>query len=298
MLEQYLNYLKFVRHLSENSLLAYREDLRAYQDFLKERGWDEDQLDYRQVRSYISHLSRRGLSGASINRKQSCIRGYYRFKQRYGFSESNPFSAQKSLKTRKALPNFLSEDVLFQELARSPRDFWELRDLLVLELLYSTGCRVSELVSMNVADPNLQSGWVKVTGKGRKMRPVFIGKSGLKLLKDYLLKRAMIVKSDEQDSARALFLNKKGRRISVRGIQYILARTMAVNPHALRHSFATHILNRGGDIRIVQELLGHASLSTTQVYTHLGIDRLRKVYQQSHPHARASGAGADPRVKG
>ena len=289
----YLKFLRLVRHLSQNSITAYEQDLRLYEDFLEKMRWDEEGMDYGKVRSFIGYLSKSGLSSRSINRILSCLRGYYRFKQRNGYSEENPFKSVKSLKTDKRLPSFLFENELLKLLSVRPNDFWGGRDLLILELLYSTGCRVSEMAAMDVTALDLKSGSIRVIGKGDKERLVFIGEGAMKVLKEYLQGRKMLVKADDEDSIRALFLNKRGRRITVRGIQYILDKILTealrgkrVTPHTLRHSFATHILNRGGDIRIVQELLGHASLSTTQVYTHLGIERLKKVYRQAHPHAR------------
>ncbi len=293
MLEKYLEFLQLVRHLSQNSIESYKQDLHLYRDFLESMKWNEDGMDYRKIRSFIGYLSKMGLSSRSINRTLSCLRGYYRFKQRYGYCEENPFKSVKSLKTDKKLPSFLFEEELHDLLSVKPNDFWALRDLLILELLYSTGCRVSELAAMDVTSLDLKSLSIRVIGKGDKERLVFIGKSAMKVLKEYLQGRKMFIKADDEDSIRALFLNKRGKRITVRGIQYLLDKILPealrgrrVTPHTLRHSFATHILNRGGDIRIVQELLGHASLSTTQVYTHLGIERLKKVYRQAHPHAR------------
>jgi site-specific recombinase XerD len=219
---------------------------------------------------------------------------------------ANPFAEVRGLRTPKRLPSFLFEDEMARlvdlpETAAAGRaspdrgsddGFWRLRDHTVLEVLYSTGCRVSELVALDLADLDLGTGTARVTGKGDKERNVFLGGSALACLREYLLKRTGRAAGDA-DSAAALFLNQRGRRITDRGVRFILAGWLAqaglgkrVTPHTFRHSFATHLLDRGADIRAVQELLGHASLSTTQVYTHVGLERLKKVYRRAHPHAR------------
>ena len=305
MLEQYLGYLTTVRRLSRASTAAYKKDLELYADFLKVRNLSEDGIDYEEACSFVSFLTKKDLGPRSINRILSALRGYYRFKIRYGYGKANPFRNIKSLKTKKWLPSFLFEDEVERLFSAPGSDFWALRDLLILEMLYSTGCRVSELAAMNVTELDFKSGSTRVTGKGNKERSVFIGREALRVLKEYLLRRKMYAKvvssdlsgrTDGGDSDLALFLNRRRRRISVRGIQYIIDRyrresglARPISPHTFRHSFATHILNRGADIRIVQELLGHASLSTTQVYTHLDLEHLKSVYRKAHPHARTTG---------
>jgi site-specific recombinase XerD len=292
---QYIQYLHYVRHLSSRSVAAYERDLLVYSKFLETRELAEDSVSLIEARAFVGDLTRRGLSPRSINRNLSAVRGYYRYKQRFGYGRENPFKAVKSLKTAKWLPSFLFEEEVSKLLDRSADNFWSLRDLLILELLYSTGCRVSELVAINVGDLDLRGSSLRVIGKGNKERAVYIGREALEILKLYLTRRGMHLRGTTE--ANGLLINRRGRRLSARGVQYILSRCAAtqakhVTPHTLRHSFATHIMNRGGDIRLLQELLGHASLSTTQVYTHLGIDRLKKVYASAHPHAQEAGHGA------
>jgi integrase/recombinase XerC len=287
---QYMQYLQYVRRLSSRSVAAYGRDLIVYGEFLKARGLEEDAVSLVQARAFVGELTRRGLSPRSINRNLSALRGYYRYKQRFGYGRENPFKPVKSLKAAKWLPSFLFEEEVQKLLGRPADNFWALRDLLILELLYSTGCRVSELVAINVGDLDLRASCLRVVGKGNKERTVYIGREALEILKLYLGRRGMHACLQTAEGANALFINRRGRRLTARGVQYILSRTSArqakhVTPHTLRHSFATHIMNRGGDIRLLQELLGHASLSTTQVYTHLGIERLKKVYAGAHPHA-------------
>jgi site-specific recombinase XerD len=287
--KDYMHYLQYVRHLSPRSLAAYMRDLLVYSAYLKTRELPEEEISLIQARGFVGELTRRGLSPRSINRALSAVRGYYRYKQRFGYGRENPFRSVKSLKSAKRLPSFLFEEEVSELLASAADDFWSLRDLLILELLYSTGCRVSELVAVNVGDLDLRSSTLRVIGKGNKERTVYIGREALKVLNLYLSRRGL-QRLPAGEAANALFINRRGRRLTARGVQYILTRrteaqAKRVTPHTLRHSFATHIMNRGGDIRLLQELLGHASLSTTQVYTHLGIDRLKDVYTGAHPHA-------------
>jgi tyrosine recombinase XerC len=295
VLDQYLQYLAHVRHLSANTLGAYRRDLKLYLAFLEERNLTAERMDAADARSFVGYLSGRGLSSRSINRVLSAVRGYYRFLERVGTEAGNPFAPIKSLKIDGKLPTFLFEEEIDQLLAAGePQDLWELRNLLILELLYSTGCRVSELASANLTDLDLKGSTLRVLGKGNKERLVFIGRAALRRLREYLLRRKAL-KSGDAEGRRALLINRRGQRLSVRGIQTIVDRVLLrsrldkpATPHTFRHSFATHVLNKGADIRVVQELLGHASLSTTQVYTHLDMERLRAVYGSAHPHARSA----------
>jgi tyrosine recombinase XerC len=297
VLERYLQYLAHVRHLSANTLCAYRRDLELYFAFLEDEDLTLEQMEADNARSFVGHLSRRGLSSRSINRVLSAVRGYYRFLERVGVEAGSPFASIKSLKIDGKLPSFLFEEEIDQLLATGqPQDLWELRDLLILELLYSTGCRVSELASASLTDLDLKGATIRVLGKGNKERLVFIGRSAVRRLREYLLRRKGLRLGDAE-GRRALLINRRGGRLTVRGIQNIVDRLLmrsplhkSATPHTFRHSFATHILRKGADIRVVQELLGHASLSTTQVYTHLDVERLQAVYGCAHPHARADAA--------
>jgi tyrosine recombinase XerC len=292
VLERYLSYLKAVRHLSEHTLKAYRRDLQVFMDFLDARDLSAENADAASARAFVGHLSRAGLTSRSINRVLSAVRGYYRFLERVGADAANPFAQVKSLKTDAKLPNFLFEAEMRQLLSASePHDIWQLRDSLILELLYSTGCRVSELAAASLKDLDLKAATLRVTGKGGKQRLVFIGRPAQRLLREYLQRRKTVNRGNTEGRA-ALLINRRAGRLSVRGIQMIVDRQLSrsqlgksATPHTFRHSFATHVLRQGADIRVVQELLGHASLSTTQVYTHLDLERLRSVYGSAHPHA-------------
>jgi len=295
VLEQYFQYLGHVRHLSANTLRSYRRDLELYFTFLESQNWQPESIDAGQARAFVGFLSRRGLSSRSINRVLSAVRGYYRFHDRVGGKAGNPFSSIKSLRIAGKLPTFLFEEDIEQLFEGEPEEFWQLRDLLILELLYSTGCRVAELASINLTDLDLKEATLRVLGKGGKERLVFIGGKALQRLREYLSLRKLQGLS-KADGQKALLINRRGDRLSVRGIQMIVDRLLSASglnkpasPHTFRHSFATHILKEGADIRVVQELLGHASLSTTQVYTHLDMERLRQVYRSAHPHARVKG---------
>ena len=284
---RYLDYLRSVKNLSENSIRAYERDIRTMFEFIEGEGFDENGTEF--VRPFVSHLSRRKLSSRSINRIVSSVRGFFRFRQRLGLSGVNPMSGLKGMRTDKKLPTFLFEDEMDTLLSGSKSDFWQLRDLTLLEFLYSTGCRISEAVSLDVIDLDLKNRTVRVSGKGGKERLVFIGGKADEALREYLTRRGMHARS--QASETPLFINRRGLRLTARGARYLLDRRLevlrfdrGVSPHTLRHSFATHILNHGADIRIVQELLGHASLSTTQIYTHVGLEKLKEVYRRAHPH--------------
>jgi len=293
MLKSYIEYLRSVRNLSPHSIRAYSNDIAVFVKFIKGRGKEVTSTDFEDLRAYISRLSEHKLSAKSINRKISALRGFFRFLSRQKLMFVNPAESIRSLKYGRYLPSFLFEDEITEILAHDFTDFWSLRDKTIVEFLYSTGCRISEATSLNVGDIDLKGGSTIVKGKGRKDRVVFLGGNSKILLREYLFKRKYFAKSSDSESLKALFINHHGRRITSRGVRYILSRYLEnyeimkrVTPHTFRHSFATHLLNRGADIRIVQELLGHSSLSTTQIYTHIGLEKLKKVYLDAHPHAR------------
>jgi integrase/recombinase XerC len=304
MRDDYLAYLGVVRNLSPHTLECYGKDLEKYQAFLVERGVSPEQASVADARGFVAWLSREGLAPRSVNRMVSGVRGWYRYMERRSEIPTNPFAEIRSLRTEKRLPSFLFEDEmarLVEMPSREPcadkEEFWKLRDRAVLETLYSTGCRISELVALNLTDVDLKNQAARVMGKGAKERNVFLGTAAAEALRSYMSLRpihARKVDSTEADgdALRALFINQRGGRITDRGVRFILGEYLSranlgkrVTPHTFRHSFATHLLDRGADIRAVQELLGHASLSTTQVYTHVGMDKLKKVYRRAHPHA-------------
>ncbi len=301
MPENYLAYLESVRNLSAHTLESYAKDLQKYTAYLEEKGVKPRKAGLADARGFVGSLSSGGLSARSVNRIISGVRGWYRYMERKGEIGANPFAEIRSLRTEKRLPSFRFEDEMArlielpsQAACGEEDSFWKLRDRAVLETLYSTGCRISELVSLNIGDIDLKGSSARVMGKGSKERNVFLGASAVSVLRKYLSCRSMhaSARSDSEDGARAVFINQRGGRITDRGVRFILGEYLAkanlgkhVTPHTFRHSFATHLLDRGADIRAVQEMLGHASLSTTQVYTHVGLDKLKKVYRRAHPHA-------------
>jgi integrase/recombinase XerC len=307
MREAYLVYLGSVRRLSAHTLESYGKDLEKYETYLAELRVAPEKADVGDARGFIAWLTRQGLSPRSINRMVSGVRGWYRFLERRGRVAANPFAEIRSLRTEKRLPSFLFEEEMARLVEMPSHDpcpdgeeFWKLRDRAVLETLYSTGCRISELVSLDLRDVDLKNHTARVMGKGSKERNLFLGAAAVEVLRSYMSLRPFHVKSSAEsaghrgaESAGALFINQRGGRVTDRGVRFILGDYLSranlgkhVTPHTFRHSFATHLLDRGADIRAVQELLGHASLSTTQVYTHVGMEKLKKVYRRAHPHAR------------
>jgi len=302
--EAYLLYLGAVRHLSPHTLESYGKDLEKYEAYLGEQGVGAERAGVADARGFVAWLSRQGLSPRSINRMVSGVRGLYRFLERRGEVALNPFAEIRSLRTEKRLPSFLFEEEmarLVEMPSREPcadgEEFWKMRDRAVLETLYSTGCRISELVSLDLHDVDLKNRTARVMGKGQKERNLFLGAAAVEALRAYMGLRAFHARPAAagagDDAGRSLFINQRGGRVTDRGVRFILGEYLSranlgkrVTPHTFRHSFATHLLDRGADIRAVQELLGHASLSTTQVYTHVGMERLKKVYRKAHPHAR------------
>ena len=234
------------------------------------------------------HLSTQQRSRRTIARKLSCLRSFFRFLCREGRLSHNPAAAIPTPRLEKRLPSFLDEPQVTRLLAVPPTTKWQgLRDRALLETLYSTGIRVSELVGLHLEDVDEISGTVMVRGKGKKERLCPIGKTALKAIHAYVERRPKKLRAPY-----AVFVSQKGTRLTVRQVDRLLVRYVrmaelpsSISPHSLRHSFATHLLDRGADLRSVQELLGHASLSTTQLYTHITPQRLKKIYDQAHPRA-------------
>ena len=310
--ERYLRYIAVVRGYSAQTVRAYRGDLARYMEYLIGVGVPAAQATPRQVRGFVGQLTRAGRSAASVNRAVSAIRGFYRFLEGTPTAPAgNPAHSQRSLKTGKRLPGFLfaAEAQQLMEAGRaqngSADDFRGLRDLLLLEFLYGSGCRVSEAVGLDVADVEPDHGRARVLGKGNKERVVFFGGECRALLEQYLPLRAARLRAWLASSApaarvarHALFHNGRGGRLSDRSARRIVTAATAaagidkrITPHSLRHSFATHLLDAGANVRVVQELLGHASISTTQVYTHTSLARLREVHRGAHPRAGAKSNG-------
>lgn len=307
--EAYLAYLGAVRGLSLRTVRSYREDLCQFEAFLAGTpgegkcdaptpGVDVDAATPSDIRAFEAALVQGGKAGSSVNRALSAIRGYYRFRARFGGLETDPSRDVESLPERRKLPRFLFEEEMSALIALADGDdFGSVRDRALLEFLYSTGCRVGETTGLALGDLDLDSGTAKVLGKGSKERIVFLAGPARRALAAYLPMRAALLARvgasirDARHDATPLFVNVRGGGLTERGVEWIIdsyARKSGMNkrvsPHAFRHSFATHLVGRGADIRVVQELLGHANISTTQIYAHVDMERLRKVYDQAHPH--------------
>ena len=297
----FLTHLTKERDVSPNTLRAYRRDLASLESFLSSQlgpSWSWDQVDRLLLRGFLGYLTREGLARRSIARSLSAVRTLFRFLHREELVSANPARAVSSPKLEKYLPVWLEQrqvEVLFSmaELRAREGDFADVRNLAILELFYSTGMRLSELRGVNRADLDLVAQQVKERGKGRKERIIPVGTTASLALRNYESKRDELLRRlGPRADKLAWFLGPGGKRLSVRGIQDIVTRFLSqldesagLSTHSLRHSFATHLLDAGADLRAVQELLGHASISTTQIYTHTSVERLREVYKKAHPRA-------------
>ena len=302
---EFLAHLAKERDLSPNTVAAYQRDLREFSGWLAATrgmaGWDWNELDRAAMRGYLGHLTRRGLAKRSIARQLSAVRSFYRWMHRDERVERNPARTIGTPKLPRTLPGYLDRsqaETLLQHAATRAQSlaFTDVRNLAMLELFYSSGLRLSELCGIGLADLDLVSQQVKVRGKGRKERIVPLGDHAQRALRHYLVQREALLAKVGTSGARpargAVFLSGRGGRISARAVQHAITTLLhavdeggTLSTHALRHTFATHLVDAGADLRAVQELLGHASISTTQVYTHTSVDRLKKVYRQAHPRA-------------
>jgi integrase/recombinase XerC len=297
-LTEFLTYLDKQRGQSPNTIKAYARDLEAFTDFCDRHyggQWGWDTVDRLGIRGFLGELQRRGLAKRSAARALSAVRSLYRYLQENHGVANNIARAARMPKLDKRLPTYMDREqtqALFDwaEARAAGDDFGATRDLAMLELFYSTGIRLSELSGMNLEDLDLLSDQAKVRGKGRKERIVPVGSRAVAALRRYLTHRETAVARPGGDR-RAVFVSRHGRRLAPRSVQRAIHLMFdavggdTLRVHSLRHTFATHMLDAGADLRAVQELLGHASLSTTQVYTHTSVERLKKVYNQAHPRA-------------
>lgn len=298
-IERFADFLAKERNDSPHTVKAYVRDVTAFADFADRfygAPWSWKGVDRLAIRGFLGSLEARRQARASAARALSALRTFYRYLSLVDGLEVNPAKAARTPKRGRTLPTHLDRtevELLFAEAERRAGDggFREVRDLAMLELFYSTGMRLSELAGLNLDDLDLVSDQVKVRGKGRKERIVPVGQHAVAALRVYGAQRDTRLALSGGDR-RAFFLNQRGARLTPRGVQLAmkdllgaLARGRDLHVHSLRHSFATHLLDAGADLRAVQELLGHASLSTTQVYTHTSVERLKKVYHQAHPRA-------------
>lgn len=288
-LSHYRQHLLNERRLSPLTIKNYLRDLELFQEYCNSTqtiGWDR--VDTHLVRNFVAARHRKGLCGRSLQRHLSSVRSFYNFLLRERHMQSNPATGVSAPRSARKLPGTLDVDQMQQLLTPGNGDLLSLRDLAMMELLYSSGLRLAELISLNLEDVDMQDATVRVTGKGAKTRIVPVGRMARQVIQTWKQRRAEIASVEE----RALFVSRRGTRMSPRAIQQRLQQWgiksgsgTRLHPHKLRHSFASHLLESSGDLRAVQELLGHADISTTQIYTHLDFQHLAKVYDQAHPRA-------------
>ena len=320
LVQEFLNYLNFEKRFSEHTAKCYGADLRQFVDFLQTRqnNFDDQStsnyspetnshgsvqtqaqtvtsmlttIDVNDVRSYMASLNEQQYSKSTSARKLATMRSFYKFLVKRNIIESNPVTAVRTPKQEKKLPRFLEFDQVKRLLETPPANNWlGARDRAILETLYSTGIRVSELVALNMDDIDFLGEVIHVRGKGKKERIAPIGPYPLQIIQHYMEFRNKRAVNESGFDLKVLFVNKHGKRLSTRSVRRKMDKYLkmagldpAISPHTLRHSFATHMLNNGADLRSVQELLGHQSLSTTQIYTHLTTNKIKDVYDNAHP---------------
>jgi len=305
---KFQTHLRAEKNASPHTVESYLNDLSQFAQFLKESGHacgasDEIRLkdiDRLAVRSYMVHLHERGLTGSTMNRKRSALSSFFRFLCREGVLQNNVIKSIPSPKKKNYLPSFLPVDDVFRLMEMPETDtFAGRRDRAMLETFYSTGLRISELVTLTLDALDLEDRRIRVLGKGNKERWLHLGKPAQSALREYLARRDAWIKKKKPDPRPAeVFLNHRGYGLTTRGVRKIVGKYLntlsggGYSPHSIRHSFATHLLEGGADLRTIQEMLGHASLSTTQKYTHLTVDRLMETYDKAHPRAQTSGANS------
>jgi len=288
-LDQFTHYLRNEKNLSPHTVKAYLSDVKDFRRFLNSEGVKVKGVDYSLVRRYLGILQEKGRQKSTLARRVASLRCFFHYLYAKGYVASFLLSNLRSPKLAKRIPSFLEEDEVRSLLETAEgENFFRCRDRAILELLYATGMRIDELVSLNLEDVDILEEVVRVRGKGGKERMIPLGRYAIEALSDNLKRRQEKAKVGEK----AIFLNRFGKRLSDTAIRRRLKDYLALagiskqaSPHTMRHSFATHLLNRGADLRSVQELLGHERLSTTQIYTHITPRRLKEVYQKAHPRA-------------
>ena len=287
-IKEYLVFVSQVKNLSENTSKSYERDLKKLDSFLKDLNISNySQINVETCSAWIGSLYSQNNNPRSIQRHLSSAKGFFRFLKKNNLIDSSPFDLVTAPKSSSTLPEVLSPEDVEQLLNFKPTNMIEIRDMAIVELMYSSGLRVSETVNININDFEENKSFLRVLGKGAKTRLVPMGRFAINAINDWLKERDKI-----QSNTDALFLNTKGTRLTVRSIQLRLKKMAVkqglppIHPHMLRHSFVTHMLESSGDLRTIQELLGHSSLSTTQIYTKLDYQHLAKIYDQSHPRAK------------
>lgn len=291
-IQKFLSYLESVKQYSKHTISGYKRDLTKLSGYLLNNGIEDWQsVNEHELRTFVNSERRKGLSPRSIQRVLSTSRSFFEYLLVEGVIKLSPAQNINSPKSAQLLPKAMDADLVQRLLDFKPNGLIEVRDKAIAELLYSSGLRLSEVCTLDVQDLELKERVCRVTGKGNKMRVVPVGKKAIQAIRDWLIHRKEL-KHSKSSSSEAMFLNNKGKRISARSIQLRLEKLCAqrglpgINPHMLRHSFASHVLESSGDLRAVQEMLGHADIATTQIYTKLDFQHLSKVYDSAHPRAR------------
>jgi len=287
LISNYLDYLENIKGLSENTAKSYQRDLIKLSKFFKlSEVYNLENISEEICSAWIAELFQNNISARSIQRHISSAKGFFNYLKKSGLIQDSPFELINSPSSSSHLPNILSPEEVSQLLNFKPKNSQEKRDIAIIELIYSSGLRVSEAVNSNINDFEENKGFLRVMGKGSKTRLVPVGRYAQSAINDWIVEREKLMTKDD-----ALFVNLRGSRITTRSVQErikniaLMQGLPPVNPHMLRHSFATHLLESSGDLRSIQELLGHSSLSTTQIYTRLDYQHLIKVYENSHPRA-------------
>jgi len=298
IVNEYLSYLESVKGCSARTVEAYGGDLSGYLNYCANHDIAPVEAVPYEVQSFIAELSAQKMAASSVNRCLSSVRGFYRWMVRFNKREDNPCSALRNVKAPVKLPSVLWENEMadFAALPETAGILWPVRDKALILTMYSAGLRVSEAVSLSMENLSSSLYEARITGKGGKMRYVFFSEEAKTAIAEYLPQRKARMRMEGIDIKKGpVFINRRGQPISVPGVRWIISRYAQhsglgknIHPHSLRHSFATHLVNSGCDVRVVQEMLGHSSLSTTQRYTHVNIDNLKKVYSASHPHGKAA----------
>ena len=288
-LNDFLAVLAHEKNYSSHTIKSYRRDLIRFSDYLESANLSWQALDAKNVRDYVSHRFFESVKGRTLQRELSSLRGFYRHCVACGFANCNPALGVRPPRTEKRLPETLTVEQVACLFKVQSDDALVMRDLAIIELAYSSGLRLSELLQLTLDDIDLNAGMVRVTGKGAKQRDLPVGKHACTAICCWLNLRDRFVRGDEH----TLFISCRGRKLSPRAVQKRISEHARkcglqphLHPHMLRHSFASHILESSGDLRVVQELLGHANISTTQIYTHLDFQHLANVYDKAHPRAR------------
>ncbi len=298
--DRFLRYLHVERNASDLTVKSYREDLTALTEYLTEGAGNPPapaSITPLDLRGYVAALHEAGYAKSSVSRRLASLRSFFRFAQREGLADNNPAKPLRNPRRDRTLPHFLSTNDIGRLLEAPPADEpMGLRDRAILETMYSAGLRVSELVGINDGDLDFENGLVRIRGKGRRERLSPLGSFATRAVKRWFKQRRLHAR-EPQGPAAPVFVNKFGRRLTTRSVARMLEKYLKLTgldlrttPHTLRHSFATHLLDRGADIRSVQELLGHKSLVTTQIYTHVSTAGLREAYEHAHPRAKKKGS--------